>query len=135
MELTIQLPPVNPVLHAHNTGHWAKKKNAIKALRELAYVETLSQMQKVGLSKPPLGEPLFVAALLHYRFCFPDRRARDRANAIQSMKAAIDGITDTGILPDDNWRHVNIGSVGVEVDPNNPRTEIRFEFQDQEFAE
>lgn len=54
-------------------------------------------------------------AVVHYLFELPDKRRRDAANLIHSCKAAIDGVVDSGLIPDDCWNVLTIGSVECVV--------------------
>ncbi|MCP4782799.1 MAG: hypothetical protein GY903_00985 [Fuerstiella sp.] len=113
--ITIVLPPVNPKLNAHNKGHWRGKLKAVKSLRQLAGFLTREQTREQ-----------WPAATIQYRFFFPNKLRRDQANAIQSQKAAIDGVVDAGLIPDDDWQHLAIAGVTCEVDRTNPRVELVF---------
>ena len=113
--ITIVLPPVNPKLNAHNKGHWRGKAAAVKSLRNLTHALTLEQTRE-----------RWPAATIQYRFYFPDKRRRDEANAIHSQKAAVDGVVDAGLIPDDDWQHLSIAGVTCEVDRDNPRVEFVF---------
>lgn len=107
--MTITLPPVNPKLHAHNTGHWRVKSKAVRELRELSFALTLEQLRGRRVT--------WQAAVLDYTFVVADRRRRDEANMIQATKPAIDGIVDTGLIPDDDWIRLHINSVHVVIGP------------------
>ena len=115
-KITIELPPPDPKLHAHAKGHWRSKTAATKQLRELAFM--LVKQQHRGAT--------WDRAVVDYAFHFKDNRRRDAANAIQSMKPAIDGAVGAGLLVDDCWRHLMIGAVTCDVDRDNPRTVITF---------
>jgi len=65
-------------------------------------------------------------AVVDYQFCLATARRRDTANLIQSQKPAIDGVVDAGIIADDDWKHLEIGSVKCEVDRKNPRVVLTF---------
>ena len=109
----IELPLPPKELHAHAKGHWRTKTAATKRCRELARVVAMDCRLEKKYN-----------ALMHYRFYFPDRRRRDLANAVHSCKPYIDGIVDAGVIEDDDWTHLSIGSVRGYVDRENPRVEI-----------
>lgn len=115
MTLTIVLPPINSKLHAHNKGHWSNKIKATSDLRQLACLKTKQ-----------LTDARWQAAAVLYRFYFPDLRRRDAANAIQATKPAIDGVVDAGLIPDDDWKHLEIAGVECFLDRKNPRVELCF---------
>lgn len=118
-QITITLPPPNPKLHAHATGHWRAKAGPTKALRNEAKLLTTLELRgrRVKWNK----------AKVTYRFFFKTRHRRDAANAVQSMKPAIDGVVDSGLIPDDCWEVLEIAGVECHVDRENPRTELVFD--------
>lgn len=65
-------------------------------------------------------------ATIEYRFYFKTNHRRDAANCVQSMKAAVDGVVDAGLLPDDCWQVLEIVGVKCAVDKVRPRTELVF---------
>ena len=114
--ITIILPPPDSRLHAHAKGHWRPKAAATKQLRQMAHM----------MAKQASRGQIWASATIEYRFLFPDFRRRDQANAIHAMKAAVDGVVDSGLIPDDDWTHLRIVSVICDVDRKRPRTEMVF---------
>jgi hypothetical protein len=49
-------------------------------------------------------------AKVSYLFHMKNRRRRDVANLIHGCKPYVDGIVDTGFIPDDSWEFLEIGS-------------------------
>lgn len=98
---TVSLPLPPSELHAHNTGHWRTKAAAVKRYRQMAHVAVIEKQLW----------PKFQRARVHYLFALPNRRRRDAANLLHSCKPAIDGIVDSGLIPDDCWEILEIGSV------------------------
>jgi len=117
MSVVITLPPPSAALHAHAKGRWQSKSGPTRKLRQLAC--TLAKEHVTG---PPWQE-----AAITYQFWFADFRRRDSANAIQAMKAAVDGVVDAGLIQDDDWQRLRIDGVHCGVDKENPRTELVFE--------
>ncbi len=117
----IVLPAPHSALHAHNKGAWYTKKAMISALQTRA--QSIAVKNRV---------PHWPGAFVDYRFFFPDDRRHDAANAVQSMKAAIDGIVKAGLIPDDDYSHLWIKSICCSVDSKNPRTELVFYNADPE---
>jgi Holliday junction resolvase RusA-like endonuclease len=60
----------------------------------------------------------------HATFFFKDRRRRDTDNALASLKSAYDGITESGLIPDDDSEHLLRHMPAFQFDPRNPRVEI-----------
>ncbi len=111
----IVLPAPHSAIHAHNKGAWYTKKAMISALSTRA--QSIAVKNRV---------PRWPGAFVDYRFFFGDDRKHDAANAVQSMKAAIDGIVKAGLIPDDDYEHLWIKSICCAVDRKNPRTEMIF---------
>ena len=56
---------------------------------------------------------------------YPDRRGRDLLNTLEGIKADIDGIVDSGLIPDDDWTRLNAITIDEPcVDKDNPRIEL-----------
>jgi len=49
------------------------------------------------------------------------KRRRDQDNAMASLKAAYDGIVDTGLVPDDDYEHMRREAPTFEIDREHPR--------------
>lgn len=58
---------------------------------------------------------------INYMFYVQDLRRRDVSNMIESIN---DLFVDLGIVEDDDWKHVRIGTGDAELDRENPRAEI-----------
>ena len=110
MAVVIELPPINAKLHAHNKGHWRTKAGPTTALRFLAAGLTAVQMMEQRIRR---GQ--WTTAVVDYAFIVPDRRRRDVVNMMQSQKAAIDGVVSAGLIPDDDWQHLTVGTIIVMV--------------------
>lgn len=57
-------------------------------------------------------------------FFHSTNRKRDQDNAIGSLKAAYDGIVDSGLVEDDDYEHMRRMSPVFSVDKENPRVEL-----------
>ena len=115
MSVTIRLPWISAKLNAHNKGHWRSKLAPTKKLRQIAALEA---SKHTGVS--------FTSARVVYTFYVPDNLRRDTANMIQSLKPAIDGIVDSGLLSGDHWQVLDIAGINVEIDRLDPRVELTF---------
>lgn len=87
---TVELPPGLPLLNANRRVHWRKRAELTKTIREAAYL--LAQGNVPALQRARI--------VVEYRP--PDRRRRDAGNLAPSAKAAVDGLVDAGVLPDDS---------------------------------
>ena len=101
--IVIDLPYPPRALHAHNTGHWRQKAAPTKAYRAIAKLLTRKAMGRTRRK--------WDRARLSILIRFPDRRRRDILNVCHSLKPAIDGLVDAGLLLDDNWQVLSIGTI------------------------
>lgn len=92
VSVRIELPPRTVLINANDTLHFRKKAERVKAIRNAAW--GIARSMKV-----PAYERLHVYFVIH-----PDTRGRrrDPGNWAPSAKAAVDGLVDAGVLPDDN---------------------------------
>jgi crossover junction endodeoxyribonuclease RusA len=102
---TIRLPYATPPLSLNSRMHWATKA---RITREIRHATTWAASDL----KIPACER--IAVELHY---VPrDRRRRDEDNLFLTLKAAIDGIRDAGVVPDDSSEYV---TSACRIDPPN----------------
>jgi hypothetical protein len=89
----LELPPGTLLINANQNIHWRDRAKLVKALRQTAWA--IARRDKL---------PALQRAHVFYVF-HPDTkgdRRRDSGNWSPSAKAAIDGLVDAGVLPDDN---------------------------------
>jgi len=96
----VALPAGMTLLNANDRIHWRVRSRITKGLREAAKASALD------VQIPPLDR-IRVQAVLHPH----DKRRRDPHNWYPSYKAAIDGLVDAGVIPDDDNKHL----LSVEV--------------------
>lgn len=94
MTLTIDIPAAE-WMTSNDRLHWAAKAKRTKAIRSRTAWLARSQQLKVPT-------PTVVAVQVQY----PRNGTADPSNASPAVKAALDGITDSGAWPDDNSDHV-----------------------------
>ena len=58
------------------------------------------------------------------KFFYEVNRRRDPDNATGSLKAAYDGIVDSGLVPDDDSKHMRRGEPEFNIDAESPRVEL-----------
>lgn len=114
--ITITLPLPDGSMSGHANGHWRKKASATKTMRYQACV--------MAMATGKIPKEAWAPARIDYAFFLASDRRTDEANLIQRCKPYVDGITDSGIILDDNWRVLKTGSIAVSVDRENPRVEI-----------
>lgn len=110
MRVTLPLPPA--CLSPNARAHWRTKHKAARAYRALACAMT----PKKGLAER------WMRAQVQLTFYHAFRRERDADNALASMKAGIDGITDAGVVINDSG--FSYLPVRFELDTRNPRVEV-----------
>ena len=114
MLIEMPLPPQELAPNARS--HYMKKARATKMYRTCAMVRGHEQRT---------DDCPFEAADVFVTFFVRDKGRRDRDNLLASLKSAFDGIADAGIVRDDaNFTYY---PVGIEVDRENQRVEIRIE--------
>lgn len=107
MNLTLPLPGRGCSPNHH--GHWRTRATATKAHREAAKLACLAAL-------PADWRP--VPVRIHAEFFMGPSAGRGRvyrpldvANAIGSLKAAVDGLVDAGLTPSDSHQWVTWGEV------------------------
>ncbi len=96
----INIPMLPPSECSPNfRGHWAKKAKAVKVLREAAMMCALndSNFARPKYDKAEVSITLVVRDARYYR---------DPDNMVASLKSAIDGCVDAGIIKDDSEKHL-----------------------------
>lgn len=91
----VELPAGMPLLNSNRRVHWRVRAARTRAIRMTA--NACARRARV----PRLDRAHIVA---EYRP--PDRRRRDVANLYPSFKAAVDGLVDARVLPDDSDAHL-----------------------------
>lgn len=86
------------LINANDRDHWRKSAGKTATIRSVA------RGQAKGI--PRLGKVKI--KVIYYA---PDNRRRDTTNLFPSVKAAVDGIVDAGVLKDDSDKFV----VGYEI--------------------
>lgn len=116
--ITITLPLPDKALSPNARVHWAKKAKLTKSYRLCAAFAMIAQIQK-GKALKPWKKASYIA-----RFYFKDSRRRDADNAIASLKSALDGVADAGLVVNDSvlWPE----RPEFHTDKDNPRVEITF---------
>lgn len=105
MTTVIRLPFDNPPLRSNDRHHWAVKAKMVKVIRLGAF----SQAKCMGLK--PLNGPVSVA----FVWTVTDRRRRDAGASTPTLKAALDGIVDSGLLAGDHSAIVTAETCRIEV--------------------
>jgi crossover junction endodeoxyribonuclease RusA len=113
MTITLPLPP--KALHPNGRTHHYAKARAVKKYRQMALVMALSIL-------PAGHKPRHRMATAIAHWYAPTNNLPDGDNANASLKAAYDGIADSGYL--DNDRGLTHLPVVFHVSPKNPRVEI-----------
>lgn len=121
MEVRIFLPPPDPLLNAHNKGHWRAKAPVIKDRRAHARLVTKSAMNAASIDET------WQRAKVSYLFYVPDNAQRDRVNMMQQEKASVDGVVDAKLIAGDHWQVLELGSCEVVIRKAKPGTVLIFE--------
>lgn len=114
--ILLPLPP--KALSPNSRTHWRKLARYRKKYRTAGRYATLEAGgQGLGWEK----------ARITCTFFFRTNRRRDTDNADASMKSAIDGIRDAGLIVDDHASVLAHGSSRFEIDRDRPRVEVLVE--------
>ena len=89
----VELPIGLQLINANDRDHWRKSAGKTATIRSVA------RGQAKGI--PRLGKVKIRAV-----YYAPDNRRRDVSNLFPSVKAAVDGIVDAGVLKDDSDKFV-----------------------------
>lgn len=99
--------------------HWARRAKAKKAAR---YSAQWSAAEAMGRLWPRQNAPKWEAATIEPRVYWPNRHKVDGDNMLASLKSAIDGLTDAGLLADD--KGVRFLPCVMGYDKADPRVEL-----------
>lgn len=92
--IRINLPIPPKPLWPNARPHWATKARAVKGYRTLAQALTMVALR--------CDKPRWPLAEVTATFFFKTNRRRDRDNCLAALKAAFDGLTDSGLIADDS---------------------------------
>ncbi|MGW5529462.1 hypothetical protein [Streptomyces xanthochromogenes] len=109
----LALPPGTLLINANQNLHWRKRAELVKSIRHTA--RAIARQAKL-----PALERAHVFYVFH-----PDTRGarrRDSGNWSPSAKAAIDGMVDAGVLPDDN--HTRLLGPDPRIGPPIARSQL-----------
>lgn len=89
----VELPVGMQLMNANDREHWSKRAKVSSLIR------TTARSQCKGI---PKMAKIKIKAIYYA----PDNRRRDVSNLFPSVKAAVDGIVDAGVIKDDNDKYV-----------------------------
>ena len=111
------LPPSELFPNRLRSLHWS--------VRSRVEAEARYEGKVVGLQAKPGNWVAPQHAVISYEFHWKDKRKRDPESLVAAAKPFIDGLVDAGILIDDDFYHLSIGS--VEYKPGENETIIKVE--------
>jgi crossover junction endodeoxyribonuclease RusA len=114
-----RLSPNKPVA---SRGARFGKANATKKQRTQAKKVCKVKMILAGIHAGDWQKATMTATFYH-----TTNRRRDGVNSLGMLKGAVDGVIDAGLLPDDDWLHLEQMPPRFEVDKERPRVEMTFE--------
>lgn len=101
----IVLPFTNPPLRSNARKHWAAKAAITRDIRRAT--ANVTKAAKL----PPINGPV------HVRFIWTvtDNRRRDAGASAPTLKAALDGLVDAGLLAGDHHQIVRSETCAIEI--------------------
>lgn len=100
---TITIPAPCKFINLNSRMHWAPKAEMTRAWRTAAHVAASKAKLPKGLQR--------VHIVVH--IIKPTSREYDAHNLLPTMKAAVDGLVDYGLIPDDTNNHL----IGPDMRP------------------
>ena len=119
--VTITLPEPPKELNPNGRHHWRAKLRPKQQYRETA---KWCGMEMVGDREPVEAAEVWIT------YYHRTANHRDRDNILASLKPAIDGLVDAGLLADDS--DLTYRPIRRETDKGNPRVEVTIEAVDME---
>ncbi len=127
--VVIILPLPVKVLHPNHTiatmGGRFMKASATKRYRKLACKAIWEEEINEGYdswNKDSLWKKASVKTVFYHK----TKRKRDEDNAKGSLKAAFDGVVDSGLIPDDDSEHLTHETPEFRIDKEYPRVMLTF---------
>ncbi|AKJ72084.1 RusA family crossover junction endodeoxyribonuclease [Gordonia alkanivorans] len=115
--LTLDVPRPPMTANQQRSWHWRKVHQA----KNLA--ETLVWAAAKQARIRPLTAPQTVSVVWYT----PDARRRDTDALGPMLKASLDALVKSGVLVDDDSKHVTATSMAIELDRDRPRIEIHIQ--------
>lgn len=112
----IRLPYRRPPISLNSRMHWATKGKLTREIRAITALK--ARQQRI---------PAMECVLIELHWVPADRRKRDSDNPYPTLKAAIDGCRDAGLVPDDDSQHVTSRVVIDAADPSDPHLYLTIE--------
>lgn len=115
--IILPLPPrvLSPNCAIATVGGRFAKASATKKLRAL----TKKYIEEEKIETAPWKK---VKVCVEFFYCNKQRRDQDNASA--SLKAVYDGIVDSGLVEDDDWKHMVHTFPTFHLDKNHPRVQL-----------
>lgn len=119
MTITMRLPDktLSPNRARGSQYRQREHRKAKRQAKTAAFALALARRGRQGVER-------FRTAEVTPRFFWPNMIKRDHDNAIASIKAIIDGITEAVMVGDDNSRDLRLGAAEFYLDRECPRLEI-----------
>ncbi len=111
-EMKIRGPLPSPDCAHNSRAHYMAKARAVATLRDQTGWAARSMAQSVSWRGTKPVEIDIVYAC--FRGCL-GYQPRDVMNAMDAIKAGIDGLVDAGVMPDDTRRFLRIGSIDLKT--------------------
>lgn len=111
--LTIHLGYPSPPLRSNDRGHWAPRSRRVREVRSRVAWQARAILRERGPICGSVAGPVVVTLVWTVR----DHRRRDAGAASPTLKAALDGLVDGGLLADDRHEIVREERCRIDVEP------------------
>lgn len=109
--LVVRLPYEAPPIRSNDRLHWRAKARVVKAVRQVgAWAGAQVIRDNVIDGGFPISTPVYVTLVWEV----PDKRVRDAGASQPTLKAALDGLVDAGVLLTD--RHTVVREERCRID-------------------
>lgn len=112
-EYTLTIPAPAAWMNSNDRHGWQQRAKLTRAWRHAASWRAAAAINRGELA--PITGPTTITATVHRD---TNRGRSDASNRQPTIKAAVDGLVDAGVLPDDSDRHVTALTIraGERVD-------------------
>jgi len=122
-ETVIIVLPIPPKVLSTNTAIWSQRGRFAKA----SATRKQRRLAKEAIMEERIETAPWKKISIRPQFFYKTNRKHDEINAIATLKGAYDGIVDSGLVTDDDYKHWTNLTPAFFVDSQNPRVLLLIE--------